>query len=81
MAGHVPPGIGTAHRGATTAGIAGVFVFLFFVSAAVLVGRLAPVLTPGEVAQLAVRILAVLLALIMWLMLTLPIYRRRAVVG
>ena len=73
------PGSAQLIEGRTTAGIMGVFLFLFFVSLAVLVGRLAPVLTPGQVAQMAVRILAVALALIMWFVLTLPIYRRRAV--
>ncbi|MEO6260100.1 MAG: hypothetical protein ABIP63_07095 [Thermoanaerobaculia bacterium] len=73
------PGSAQLIEGRTTSGLLGVFVFLFFISLAVLVGRLAPVLTPGQVAQMVVRVLAVVLALIMWFVMTLPIYRRRAV--
>lgn len=72
------PGSAQLIEGRTVAGTVGAFVFVFFVSLAILSGRLAPVLAPGEVAKTIVRIVAILLAVILWLLMTLPIYRRRA---
>jgi len=71
---------GSAHmlEGRTIAGIIGLFAFAFFVCLAILVGRLAPVLGPGELAKLVVRVLAIVLAVVVWFLFTLPIYRRRA---
>ncbi len=71
------PGSAQLIEGRTVAGTIGAFVFVFFVSLAILSGRLAPVLAPGEVAKTIVRIVAIVLALILWLLMTLPIYRRR----
>ncbi|HXA18549.1 MAG TPA: tetratricopeptide repeat protein [Thermoanaerobaculia bacterium] len=71
------PGSAQLIEGRTVAGTIGSFVFVFFVSLALLSGRLAPVLAPGEVAKTIVRIVAILLAFILWLLMTLPIYRRR----
>jgi tetratricopeptide (TPR) repeat protein len=73
------PGTAQLLEGRTVAGVLGVFVFLFFVCLAVLVGHLAPVLTPGEVAKLMVRVLAIVLAIVTWFLMTMPVYRRRAV--
>jgi len=72
------PGSAQLIEGRTVAGIIGAFVFVFFVSLATLSGRLAPVLAPGDVAKTFVRIVAIVLAVVLWLLLTLPIYRRRA---
>jgi len=59
---------------------AAMFVALLLVSVAVLVGRLAPAIGPvAETAQLGVRAVAILLAVIMWVMMSLPVYRRRVV--
>lgn len=71
---------GCAHfiEGRTFFGAIAAFVFVFFVSLALLSGRLAPVLAPGDAAKLFVRIVAVVLAVILWIFITLPIYRRRA---
>lgn len=71
------PGSAQLIEGRTVAGTVGAFVFVFFVSLAILSGRLAPVLAPGEVAKTIVRVVAILLALVLWLLMTLPIYRRR----
>ena len=71
------PGSAQLIEGRTVAGTIGAFVFLFFVSLAILSGRLAPVLAPGEVAKTIVRIVAIVLALVLWLLMWLPIYRRR----
>jgi tetratricopeptide (TPR) repeat protein len=70
---------GCAHfiEGRTFVGAIGAFVFVFFVSLALLSGRLAPVLAPGDAAKLFVRIVAVVLAVVLWIFITLPVYRRR----
>jgi tetratricopeptide (TPR) repeat protein len=72
------PGSAQLIEGRTVGGIIAAFAFVFFVSLAVLSGPLAPVLAPGDVAKLFVRIVAILLAVILWLFITLPVYRRRA---
>lgn len=71
------PGSAQLLEGRTVAGILGLFFFVFFVVLALSVGRLAPVLT-GNLAQILVRILGGLLALVVWLLMTLPVYKRRA---
>jgi len=73
------PGSAQLMEGRTLTGILGVVFFALFVAVAVFVGRLAPALGPSaEFAQLAVRLSAIILALILWLTLSLPVYRRRA---
>jgi len=74
------PGSAQIIEGRTSSGILGVFAFLFFLSLAALVGRLAPVLAPVDVPKLAVRALAILLAVIIWFFMTLPVFRRRTTV-
>jgi len=71
------PGSAQLVEGHTIGGTIGAFVILFFVSLAILAGRLAPVLAPGDAAKAIVRILAILFALILWIFMTLPVYRRR----
>lgn len=72
------PGSAQLIEGRTSSGLFGVFAFLFFVLLAVLVGRLAPVLGPGDVSKLVVRAIAVIVAVVMWFLLTLPVFRRKA---
>ncbi|HET7434701.1 MAG TPA: tetratricopeptide repeat protein [Thermoanaerobaculia bacterium] len=72
------PGSAQMLEGRTASGAIGVFLFALFVAVAILVGRLAPALGPSaNVAQLMVRATATLLAIITWLTLSLPVYRRR----
>ena len=74
------PGSAQMLEGKTTIGILGTLLFFMFVATAVFVGRLAPALGPvAESAQLAVRILCIVVAVLMWFFLSLPVYRRRAV--
>lgn len=74
------PGAAQMLEGRTPAGIIGMFLFALFVCTAIFAGRLAPALGPSaEVAQLLVRIAAIVLAVVVWLFLSLPVYRRRAV--
>jgi len=73
------PGSAQLIEGRTGSGLFGVFAFLFLVLLAVLVGRLAPVLAPGDVPKLVVRVVAVILAVVLWFLLTLPVFRRKAV--
>jgi hypothetical protein len=68
-------------EGRVAQGVIGMFLFALFVTTAVLVGRLAPALGPvAEVAQMVVRLGAIALAVIVWLTMSLPVYRRRAAV-
>jgi len=74
------PGAAQMLEGRTTSGALGLFFFALFVSMAALVGRLAPALGPAaDFAQLVVRIGAIAIAVILWLTLSLPVYRRRSV--
>lgn len=73
------PGSAQLMEGRTVAGLLGVFFFSLFVVTALLVGRLGPALGPNaDVAQMLVRIAAIVLAVILWFFLSLPVYRRRA---
>ena len=73
------PGSAQLLEGRTTRGILGVFLFALFVVVALLVGRLGPALGPtAEVAQMLVRAAAIALAVIVWFLLSLPVYRRRS---
>jgi tetratricopeptide (TPR) repeat protein len=73
------PGSAQMLEGRTTSGMIGVFLFSLFVATAILVGRLAPALGPAaDVAQLIVRAGAVVVAILIWLTLSLPVYRRRS---
>jgi len=72
------PGSAQALEGRTIAGITGMFVFFLFVAVAVTVGRLAPAIGPAaETAHLLIRGVAIALAAIIWLMMSLPVFRRR----
>ncbi|MCU1244617.1 MAG: hypothetical protein JWN02_527, partial [Acidobacteria bacterium] len=72
------PGSAQVLEGRTTSGVIGMFVFLLFVTIASTAGRLAPAIGPvAETAQLLLRVVAIALALVTWLMLSLPVYRRR----
>jgi hypothetical protein len=74
------PGSAQLMEGRMISGMIGFFLFALFVAIAVFVGRLAPALGPAaDFAQLLVRVGAIVLALIVWLTLSLPVYRRRAV--
>jgi tetratricopeptide (TPR) repeat protein len=72
------PGSAQVLEGRTTSGVIGMFIFLLFVTLATTVGHLAPAIGPvAETAQLLLRVVAIALALVTWLMLSLPVYRRR----
>ncbi|HEX7808234.1 MAG TPA: tetratricopeptide repeat protein, partial [Thermoanaerobaculia bacterium] len=74
------PGSAQLLEGRTTSGMIGVFVFSLFIATAIVVGRLAPALGPAaEVAQLLVRAASILIAVVIWFILSLPVYRRRSV--
>jgi tetratricopeptide (TPR) repeat protein len=72
------PGAAQLMEGRTIAGVIGILLFALFVAVAIFVGRLAPALGPvADVAQLLVRLAAIVLAVIVWIVLSLPVYRRR----
>ena len=73
------PGSAQMIEGRVTRGIFGVFLFALFVAIAIFVGRLAPAMGPvAHTAQLFVRIAAITMAVVLWITLSLPVYRRRA---
>ena len=73
------PGAAQMLEGRTLVGVLGSFAFALFVATALFVGRLAPALGPAaDVAQMLVRVAAIVIAIILWLTLALPVYRRRS---
>lgn len=73
------PGSAQMLEGRTPIGVLGMLSFFFFVCTAVFTGRLAPAIGPvASTAQLAVRVAAIVLAVLTWLLMSLPVYRRRA---
>lgn len=73
------PGSAQLIEGRLGTGIPGVFFFALMLVVAIFVGRLAPAMGPvADVAQMIVRIAAILIAVVLWLMMALPVYRRRA---
>lgn len=73
------PGSAQMLEGRTTRGAVGVFLFALFVIMAILVGRLGPALGPSaEVAQMLVRAASIAMAVLIWIFLSLPVYRRRS---
>jgi tetratricopeptide (TPR) repeat protein len=77
----VLPGSAQMLEGRTIAGLIGLFAFLFFVSVAALTGRLAPAIGPtAETAQLLVRVMAIAAAVLIWFLLSMPVYRRRVTI-
>jgi Tfp pilus assembly protein PilF len=74
------PGSAQLMEGRMTLGLLGVFLFAFFLAMALLVGRLGPALGPNaDVAQMLVRIASIVAVVLLWLFLSLPVYRRRAI--
>jgi hypothetical protein len=74
------PGAAQMMEGRVVAGVLGAFLFGLFVAMAIFVGRLAPAIGPSaDVAQLVVRIVSIVLAVILWFVLAMPVYRRRSV--
>lgn len=62
----------------TASGVIGMFFFALFVATAILIGRLAPAFGPSATsAHLFVRVIAIAIAIIIWFVLALPVYRRR----
>lgn len=73
------PGAAQMLEGRTVAGAIGTFLFALFVAIAIFIGRLAPAIGPSaDVAHMLVRIVAIVLAVVVWVTLSLPVYRRRA---
>jgi tetratricopeptide (TPR) repeat protein len=74
------PGSAQILEGRTLAGLIGILLFALCAGIAIFTGRLAPALGPSaSVAQILVRVLAIVIAIVIWFMLSLPVYRRRAV--
>lgn len=71
------PGSAQLLEGSTIRGLIALFLFLLFVALALLVGRLAPIASPAETMKLVMRSLAIVLAFISWLVISIPVYRQR----
>lgn len=72
------PGSAQLLDGATVRGLVLVTLFLVLVSLAFLIGRLAPLAPPAETMRFFVRVVAISLAVILWLAVSIPVYRQRA---
>ena len=70
------PGSGQILQGRAIGGTVGLFLFSWFVITAILTGRLAPVLT-GSTAKEIVIVFSIAAAVVTWLLLVLPVWRRR----
>jgi tetratricopeptide (TPR) repeat protein len=74
------PGSAQLIEGRITRGLIGMFLFALFVTVAIFIGRLGPAFGPvAHVAQTIIRIAAIAIAVVIWLVMSLPVYRRRAV--
>lgn len=73
------PGGGRMHEGSTLRGLLPMIVFFFLVGIAVFIGRMAPVAGVAEAFRLSVRILAIVLAVIVWLTTVIGTYRQRSI--
>jgi hypothetical protein len=71
------PGSGQIMDGATAKGIIAVFSFLTFLTVALLVGSLVPIATPAILIRHTLRVVAILLAIGTWLLISIPVYRQR----
>ena len=72
------PGSAQMLEGRTQTGMLGMILFFVCIAVAILVGRLAPALGPvAHTAQMAVRGIAIAIAVILWFVMSLPVYRRR----
>jgi tetratricopeptide (TPR) repeat protein len=72
------PGSAQALEGRTIAGFIGSYLFLFCVLLALFIGRMAPAIGPiASTTQMLLRAAAILVAIVIWLTLSLPVYRRR----
>jgi len=71
------PGASQMMEGNTFRGLLPLSLFLFLLWFAFCVGRLAPVMNPAETARLVLRSLAILGAVVIWLMTVIPTYRQR----
>ena len=71
------PGSAQLLEGRTVGGLIGLFLFALFLLVALSVGHMAPVLT-GDLAKILVRVLGVVLAIVVWILMSLPVYKRRA---
>lgn len=72
------PGSAQMLEGRTISGLIGVVLFASCIALAIFTGRLAPAMGPSaHVAHLLVRALAIILAVVLWFLLSLPVYKRR----
>ena len=71
------PGTGQLLDGSTVRGMIGLLLFLFAVTVAILIGRMAPVAFPAELMRLTIRSLAIVVAVVLWFLFALPVFRQK----
>lgn len=71
------PGSAQLLEGSTIRGLIALFLFLLFVTLAVFIGKLAPIASPAETMKLVMRGLAIVLAVLSWLVISIPVYRQK----
>lgn len=71
------PGSARVLEGATIRGLISIALFALFVTIAVLIGRLAPISTPAVTVRLVIQIVAIVAAVVTWIMTAVPVYRQR----
>ncbi|HVT42927.1 MAG TPA: tetratricopeptide repeat protein [Thermoanaerobaculia bacterium] len=69
------PGSAQILAGSSVRGVMILLAFLLLLSIALTVGRLAPIASPAETMKLALRVIAGTLALLLWLVASIPVYR------
>lgn len=72
------PGLGSMYEGSVLKGLPLALLFFILIAMAIFVGRLAPVAGSTDALQAVVRIVAISLAVILWLSTTLRVYRQRS---
>lgn len=71
------PGAGQVLEGSTIKGVIALLLFLIAVTVAVFAGRLAPMAYPADLMRLFMRVAAISVAVVVWLVFTIPVLRQR----
>lgn len=71
------PGAGHIFDGSLV-GVAALFVFALAVALAVFIGRLGPIAFPAETFRLVIRVGAIIVAVVVWFVMAIPVYRQKA---
>ncbi|MDX1583323.1 MAG: tetratricopeptide repeat protein [Thermoanaerobaculia bacterium] len=73
----VLPGAGNLLEGSTWSGAIFLLLFMVFACVAIFTGRLAPIASPAETMKLALRVVSILGAVLVWFIAVVPVYRAK----